>query len=235
MLTGGGLLFDFMENIVSLKPKALQGYVGRQLSHFFPDESSLDELSTGLLDQALERTLFCFSNIRSPIYCSGSVIKFNHLHGDQYATFLYFLSRIAFEENKEEIYVKAALLNKSLHGLDLFGHVAMPSHFLLVHPVGTIIGRAQIGDNLVVYQGVTIGGKHKVDGQIDYPIIGDNCIFYANSTILGNTILPNDTIIGANTFVANYHLKESGKMVFGKLPDYRVMEPSNVSSFFNEK
>ena len=224
-----------MKSNTSLKHKELRNYVSRQLQHFFPDNDSSDLVSMDLVDEALERTIICFSVINSPIYQDNDMIKFNHLHGDQYASFLYFLSRVAYEKGEDDVYYKSALLNKSLNGLDLFGHVKMPDHFLLVHPLGTIIGRAKLGDNLVIYQGVTIGGKHREDGEIDYPSLGENCVLYANSTVLGKTHLPANTVVGANTFLANYSLNESGKMLVGRLPEYRTLNNKGMKFFLKHK
>ena len=187
-----------------------------------------------IIERSLEKSLFCFEGVNSPIYSEADRSpKFNYLHGDQYATFLYFVSRVAFESGNEEIYYKTALLNKALHGIDLFGHVKMPRRFMLVHPVGTIIGRAEIGENTVISQGVTIGGKHNKDGSIVYPRIGSNCVLFANSSILGCTELPDNTIVGANSFVTDLRINEQKKLIVGSHPNNRVLDHSTTFSFFS--
>jgi len=218
----------------TLDKSMLSNYLSKQLDNFFPDTKFSISVEDIIIERSLEKSLFCFEGINSPIYreADGSP-KFNYLHGDQYATFLYFVSRVAFESGNEEVYYKAALLNKALHGIDLFGHVKMPSRFLLVHPVGTIIGRAKIGENIVIYQGVTIGGKHDRGGSINYPRIASDCVLYANSTILGRTELPDKTIVGANSFITDFKVKEENSLVVGSHPSIRVLDNSKTFSFFS--
>lgn len=218
----------------TLDKDRLGKYLRKQLHNFFPDSESSLGVGSDIIERSLEKTLYCFKGINSPVYREedGSP-KFNHLHGDQYATFLYFVSRVAFEFGNEEVYYKAALLNKALHGIDLFGHVKMPRRFLLVHPVGTIIGRAKIGENVVIYQGVTIGGKHDRDGSINYPRIASDCVLYANSTILGRTELPDKTIVGANSFITDFKVKEENSLVVGSHPSIRVLDNHKTFSFFS--
>lgn len=221
-----------MEN--TLDKSILGKYLSKQLDNFFPDTKVSTSLEDVIIERSLEKTLFCFEGINSPTYreADGSP-KFNYLHGDQYATFLYFVSRVAFESGNEEVYYKAALLNKALHGIDLFGHVKMPRRFLLVHPVGSVIGRAKLGENIVIYQGVTIGGKHDNEGRINYPSIGKDCILFANSSIIGRTILPDKTIVGANSFITDLKVKGENSLVVGRHPSIRVLDKTNSFSFFS--
>lgn len=68
------------------------------------------------------------------------------------------------------------------------------------HPIGIVIGAgACIGDNVIIYQNVTIGRKDR--NIFKCPKIEKNSIIYANSVILGNIIIGESTIIGANSVV----------------------------------
>ena len=64
-----------------------------------------------------------------------------------------------------------------------------------------------IGDDCVLYQGVTLGAKsltkgHALKGQKRHPTIGNNVTIYANSSILGgDTIIGDNVIIGANCLI----------------------------------
>jgi serine O-acetyltransferase len=71
------------------------------------------------------------------------------------------------------------------------------------HPVGIVIGNGvKIGDNCVIYQGVTLGGARKGDAQSGhYPIVGDNTIIYAGSVIIGAIEIGSNCIIGANAVI----------------------------------
>lgn len=70
----------------------------------------------------------------------------------------------------------------------------------LPHPIGIVIGEGvKIGDNVVIYQNVTIGRKNM--DVAEYPIIGNNVIIYCNSVIIGNIIVGDNSTIGCNTVV----------------------------------
>lgn len=71
------------------------------------------------------------------------------------------------------------------------------------HPSSIIIGKGVIiGSNCIIYQDVTIGAGKKGEGaKSKYPIIGDNVIIYAGAKILGDVILGDNVVIGANSVV----------------------------------
>lgn len=78
------------------------------------------------------------------------------------------------------------------------------------HPIGIVIGEgAKIGDNVVIYQNVTIGRKNRETP--DYPSIGNNVIIYSNSIILGNVRIGDNTTIGCNTIVLK-SIENNGKV-----------------------
>ncbi|WP_304589841.1 serine O-acetyltransferase, partial [uncultured Duncaniella sp.] len=75
---------------------------------------------------------------------------------------------------------------------------------------GVVIGAtAIIGDNVKIYQGVTLGAKsfvtddsnNPVKGIPRHPIIGNNVVIYSNSTILGRITIGDDAVIGGNLWV----------------------------------
>ena len=68
---------------------------------------------------------------------------------------------------------------------------------LFPHPVGIVIGQGvNIGKNCTIYQNVTIGSKN---GK--YPKIGNNVIIYANSVVVGDITIGDNSIIGAGSVV----------------------------------
>ncbi|NQU45429.1 serine acetyltransferase, partial [bacterium] len=79
------------------------------------------------------------------------------------------------------------------------------------HGTGVVIGETtQIGDNVKIYQGVTLGAlsfKKDADGNIikggkRHPTIGNNVTIYAGATILGgDTLIGDEAIIGGNTWI----------------------------------
>jgi serine O-acetyltransferase len=192
----------------------LANYTMKQIDHFFPDGERNDAVKIKeVFIKAQERALYCFDHTVAYRNHGG---KINFLHGDQYAMFLYFLSNEAYQTGFQNLYYKSALLNKCLHGIDLFGHINMPSVFLLVHPVGTIIGRATMGERIVIYQGVTIGGKHTAEG-IDYPIIDNDVCLFSNTSVIGKCRLANGTVVAANTSIIDLASRPN-TLVVGSYP-----------------
>jgi serine O-acetyltransferase len=95
---------------------------------------------------------------------------------------------------------------KSLTGVDIHPSAKIGVPFCIDHGVGTVIGEtAVIGDNCMLYHGVTLGAKHLKEREqqgIDrHPKLGDNVIVYSNTTILGSLHIPSGMIIGANKFI----------------------------------
>lgn len=91
-------------------------------------------------------------------------------------------------------------------GIDINPGATIGSPFFIDHGTGVVIGEtAKIGNNVKIYQSVTLGAMavRKEDAQVKrHPTIEDNVIIYAGSTILGgNTVIGHDSIIGGNTWV----------------------------------
>ena len=91
-------------------------------------------------------------------------------------------------------------------GIDIHPAASIGHSFFIDHGTGVVIGAtAVIGDNVKIYQGVTLGAL-QVDKSLAntkrHPTIEDNCILYANCTILGgNTVVGHDSIVGGNSWL----------------------------------
>lgn len=221
-----------MNFITSLDKAFLSVYVRKQLNSFFPDDTSINAMSMlQYVEKSLERLFYSFSHIKGKYYSKDNNVFFNHLNGDHYCTFLYFLSNEAYKNNDFDVYQKVSLLNKHLFSVDIFGHIELPKIFLLVHPIGTIIGRAKFSDYLVIYQGVTIGGIHK-ENEIKYPVFEQGVVCYSGSSILGETVIGSNSVVAANTkIISGKYSKNS--LVLGQYPNVVVKENKNqTSSFF---
>lgn len=71
----------------------------------------------------------------------------------------------------------------------------------LPHPIGIVLGSAvKIGKNCSIYQNVTIGGARIGDAKKkSQPIIGDNCVFFTSSMVLGSIVVTDECLLGANS------------------------------------
>ena len=91
-------------------------------------------------------------------------------------------------------------------GIDIHPAATIGRSFFMDHGTGIVIGAtAVIGDNVKMYQGVTLGAL-QVDKSLSnvkrHPTIEDNCVLYANCTILGGkTVVGHDSVIGGNSWL----------------------------------
>lgn len=95
-------------------------------------------------------------------------------------------------------------------GIDIHPGAVIGDYFTIDHGTGVVIGEtAIIGNNVKMYQGVTLGAKsfplddngNPIKGIQRHPHIGDNVIIYSNSTILGTIKVGDGAVIGGNIWV----------------------------------
>lgn len=187
----------------SLPESELAQYVYRQLSHSFDDGQPLSaDTIRALLPMTLERLEHCFVHIRNKYFFDGEAAIFNHLHGDQYAMFLYLLANTAYRLGVGDgLPAKLFLLNKMLHGIDAYYEVELPAIFLFVHPLATVLGRARYDDYLLVYQRCGVGSNHDI-----YPTLGRCVTLRPGSAVLGNSTIGNNCTIAAESLVLDRNL-----------------------------
>lgn len=95
-------------------------------------------------------------------------------------------------------------------GIDIHPGAEIGKYFFIDHGTGIVIGETTvIGDNVKIYQGVTLGALSTRKGQElkgvkRHPTIGDNVTIYSGTTILGgDTVIGNDATIGGNAFIVS--------------------------------
>lgn len=146
---------------------------------------------------ALERLEHCFAAVDNKYFFDGRTAVFDHLHGDQYAMWLYILANELFRRHAPaSTCSKLFLLNKALHACDIFYEVELPSIFLLVHPLGTVLGRGAYSDYFVAYQRCGVGSNHDV-----YPRFGRHVTLRPGSSVLGNCHIGDQCQIAAESLV----------------------------------
>jgi len=95
-------------------------------------------------------------------------------------------------------------------GIDIHPAATIGRHFTIDHGTGVVIGATCIiGDNVKLYQGVTLGAKsfpldadgNPIKGIPRHPILEDDVIVYSNATILGRITIGRGCVVGANVWV----------------------------------
>ncbi len=99
----------------------------------------------------------------------------------------------------------------SLTGTDIHPGAEIGKSFFIDHATGVVIGETtEIGDNVKIYQGVTLGAKSFPKDELGrvkkglkrHPTIGNNVTIYANATILGGrTVVEDGAVIGGSATV----------------------------------
>lgn len=173
--------------IIGLQRHELAPFTAQQLKHFFPvaGEDFTADIDRHL-DVALARLQVCIDSVR--MWRPGC---FDVFHSSQYCSYLYLLARTVWVETQDRrLPTRLFALNKALNGIDLFYEIEMPQRFFIGHSVGIVLAKATYGDCLVLYQNSTVG---KNNGQA--PVLGEGCILYPNSAVLGQSRLGPDTTL----------------------------------------
>lgn len=213
--------------IKSLNNDELAGYITRQLNQFFPDNDVISQKEIERYINGVEEIAKkCFEGIPKKYFNENGTIHFNHLQSDQYAMYLYMLGRYIYETSGEiAIPTKLYYLNKALHSVDIYFRTELPTVFLFVHPLGSILGRAKFADYFVMYQNCTVGCLN----EGIFPEFKGKVILYANSSVLGNSKIGDNVCIAAGTSVINTDIP-SNSIVLGEYPNYIIKE--NKKDFF---
>lgn len=97
-------------------------------------------------------------------------------------------------------------------GIDIHPAAQIGHHFTIDHGTGVVIGATCIiGNNVKLYQGVTLGALsfpldqngNPIKGIARHPILEDDVIIYSNATILGRITIGKGSVIGANKWVTD--------------------------------
>jgi serine O-acetyltransferase len=121
--------------------------------------------------------------------------------------------RIAHELYLKEVPLIPRIMTEYAHtktGIDIHPGAKIGKNFFIDHGTGVVIGETTIiGDNVKIYQGVTLGALsfpkdergNIIKGGKRHPTIEDNVIIYAEATILGDVTIGKNAVIGGNVWI----------------------------------
>jgi len=121
--------------------------------------------------------------------------------------------RLAHQLNRLGLPLLARIISENAHsetGIDIHPGAKIGRGFFIDHGCGVVIGEtAIIGNNVRIYQAVTLGAKcFPVDAQGElrkglarHPIIDDDVVIYAGATILGRIVIGRGSSIGGNVWL----------------------------------
>jgi len=123
--------------------------------------------------------------------------------------------RIAHELSLLGVCVIPRIITELAHsetGIDIHPGAIIGERFMIDHGTGVVIGETCIiGNDVKIYQGVTLGAKsfpvdkddNPIKGIDRHPIVEDNVIIYADATVLGRITIGKGSVIGGNVFLAH--------------------------------
>jgi len=121
--------------------------------------------------------------------------------------------RIAHALLKLDVPLIPRIITEMAHsetGIDIHPGATIGEYFTIDHGTGVVIGEtAIIGNNVKMYQGVTLGARsfpsdeygNPIKGIDRHPCIGNNVIIYSNTTILGRITVGDGAVIGGNMWI----------------------------------
>lgn len=139
--------------------------------------------------------------------------------------------RIAHELVMLNVPIIPRMISEQAHsetGIDIHPAAVIGEGFTIDHGTGIVVGAtAIIGNNVKLYQGVTLGAKsfdtdadgNPIKGIPRHPIIGDNVVIYSNASILGRITIGANAVIGGNIWVAE-DVAEGEKLVQAKANNF---------------
>lgn len=112
--------------------------------------------------------------------------------------------RIAHFFYKIRLFFLARLISqisRDITGIEIHPGAQIGKGLFIDHGMGVVIGEtAIIGDNVLLYQGVTLGGTGIEKGK-RHPTVGNNVVIGAGAKILGNVTVGDNSYVGANAVV----------------------------------
>jgi serine O-acetyltransferase len=119
-----------------------------------------------------------------------------------------------------------SMLSRWFTGIEIHPGATIGRRFFIDHGMGVVIGEtAEIGDDVTLYHGVTLGGTTWKKGK-RHPTLGNNVVIGAGAKILGPITLGDNVKVGSNSVVVKSI--EAGKTVAG-VPG-RVLKDKSIKS-----
>ena len=143
--------------------------------------------------------------------------------------------RLAHELSAMDVPLMPRIMSEHAHsvtGTDIHPGARIGKRFFIDHATGVVIGEtAEIGDDVKIYQGVTLGALsfpkdergRLIKGLRRHPKIEDNVVIYPNATILGgDTVIGKGATVGGNAYVTQSI--EPGRLVRQESPRLEVLD-----------
>ena len=156
------------------------------------------------LIRCIRADLYRAKYLESKKYPSNCLTLWIGIISPRYLPILIFRISYWFGIHRLGIFAKIfSILNTIFFGIEIGIRCRIGGGFYLPHTQGIVIGASSVGENVTIFQGVTLGAKN-LDFSYDEslrPSIGDNVIIGAGAKILGGIEVGGNSVIGANAVV----------------------------------
>lgn len=149
---------------------------------------------------------FSMPKQKDPAYRSWVELIFNY--PGVWAVINYRFAHFFYIKNYKRIARVISGISQFLTGVDLHPGAKLGRRIFIDHAIGVVVGEtAIIGNDVIIYQGVTLGGTSLDKNAKRHPTIEDGVIIGSGAKILGNITIRKNAKIGANAVV----LKDVGE------------------------
>lgn len=176
-------------------------------------EEKAEEIVYKFLEQIPRLREYLYTDIQAAYNGDPAAYSTDEIIFSYPGVFAITVYRIAHELFMLEVPLIPRIMTEYAHnvtGIDIHPGATIGKYFFIDHGTGIVIGETtQIGNNVKIYQGVTLGALSTRKGQElkgvkRHPTIGDNVTIYSGTSILGgDTVIGNGVTIGGNAFVVS--------------------------------
>ncbi|OCA88573.1 serine O-acetyltransferase [Pradoshia sp. D12] len=111
------------------------------------------------------------------------------------------IAHFFYKRNFKFIAKVISQFSRFLTGIEIHPGATIGRRFFIDHGMGVVIGETcEIGDNVTVYQGVTLGGTGKESGK-RHPTVEDNVLIATGAKVLGSIVIGENSKVGAGSVV----------------------------------
>jgi serine O-acetyltransferase len=147
--------------------------------------------------------------------------------------------RIAHELYELEVPLIPRIISEMAHsetGIDIHPGARIGESFFIDHGTGVVIGETSvIGNNVRIYQGVTLGAKsfpldesgNPIKGILRHPVVEDGVIIYSGATILGRVTIGEGAEIGGNVWITR-DVPAGARIMQGQADEFHFRDGTGI-------
>lgn len=190
------------------------------------EKADADELADAAIEQFISQLThvrdMLIDDIRAAYTGDPAALSFAEVKVTYPSIMAVATHRLAHELYKTDVPIVPRIMSEHIHsltGVDIHPGATIGRGFFIDHGTGVVIGETtHIGNNVKLYQGVTLGAKsfpldefgNPIKHVQRHPTVEDEAVVYANATILGgDTVIGRNSTVGGNVFLMRSVLPNS--------------------------